>query len=275
MMWIAISLIQVPGFRTFVVETFAAKCCVYSVLDPSFNLRDANTVGLFQPSVFLTVDFLWLLNLNLLLFLQFSLFGEIVAAQKVIYEHCGNEFLIHQATKVLPAVHCPPNLAEQYCLQIQVLGFYIKFDSFSYLRVNTRLTRTLYLFLIAAFRCKRAQVILQEPCGKVETTSKWQHDFQITSKLTQSNCARLYSWRNYLQDLLMEVFHNVGICLDHLELRDCVTPVTPKGRFRCYLLLCYFLYSFYAVFTCVSIFWLQMQMGELSLLSLGRSNVNS
>ena len=52
MMWTAIFLIQVPGFRTFVVETFAAKCCVYSVLDPSFNLRDANTVRLFYSSVF-------------------------------------------------------------------------------------------------------------------------------------------------------------------------------------------------------------------------------
>ncbi|KAI5083164.1 hypothetical protein GOP47_0002907 [Adiantum capillus-veneris] len=83
---------KVPGFRGFIVETFAAKCCVYSVLEPSFNLRDANT---------------------------FNLFGEIVAAQKVIYDYCGNEFLIHQATQVLPAVHCPPNMAEQYCFHIQ------------------------------------------------------------------------------------------------------------------------------------------------------------
>eukprot|EP00250_Pteridium_aquilinum_P019445 c24434_g1_i1 orf=571-3564(+) len=83
---------KVPGFRGFVVKTFAAKCCVYSVLESSFNLRDANT---------------------------FNLFGEIVAAQKVIYEHCGNEFLIHQATQVMPAVHCPPNMAEQYCFHIQ------------------------------------------------------------------------------------------------------------------------------------------------------------
>lgn len=83
---------KVLGFRGFVVETFAAKCCVYSVLEPTFDLRDANT---------------------------FTLFGEIVAAQKVIYEQCGNEFLIHQATQVLPAAHCPPNVAEQYCLHIQ------------------------------------------------------------------------------------------------------------------------------------------------------------
>lgn len=83
---------KVPGFRRFIVETFAAKCCVYSVLEQSFDLRDANSI---------------------------SLFGEIVTAQKVIYEQCGDEFLIHQATKVLPAAHCPPNLAEQYCLHIQ------------------------------------------------------------------------------------------------------------------------------------------------------------
>ncbi|MCO5598109.1 hypothetical protein L7F22_052200 [Adiantum nelumboides] len=86
---------KVPGFRGFIVETFAAKCCVYSVMEPSFNLRDANT---------------------------FNLFGEIVAAQRVIYDHCGNDFLIHQATQVLPAVHCPPNMAEQYCFHIQVIS---------------------------------------------------------------------------------------------------------------------------------------------------------
>ncbi|CAK9198433.1 unnamed protein product [Sphagnum troendelagicum] len=83
---------KVPGFRQFVMERFAADCCVYMVLDSSFNLRDANT---------------------------FSLFCEIVAANKLIYEKCGNDFLIHLATQVLPAVHCPPNLAEQYCLHIQ------------------------------------------------------------------------------------------------------------------------------------------------------------
>ncbi|KAG0621103.1 hypothetical protein M758_4G269300 [Ceratodon purpureus] len=84
---------KVPGFRQFLVERFAADCCIYKVLDPSFNFRDANTV---------------------------SLFGEIVTALKLMYEKCGNDLLMHLATKVLPAVHCPPNLAEQFCLHIQV-----------------------------------------------------------------------------------------------------------------------------------------------------------
>lgn len=83
---------KVPGFRQFLMERFAAECCIYKVLEPSFNFRDANTV---------------------------SLFGEIVIAQKLLYEKCGNDLLIHLATKVLPAVHCPPNLAEQFCLNIQ------------------------------------------------------------------------------------------------------------------------------------------------------------
>eukprot|EP00249_Psilotum_nudum_P020366 c27671_g3_i1 orf=86-3106(+) len=83
---------EVPGFCQFIIETFAPKCCMYSVLDRSFNLRDANTL---------------------------SLFGEIVAVQKVIYEKCGDNFLIHQATKVLPGANCPPNMAEQYCLHIR------------------------------------------------------------------------------------------------------------------------------------------------------------
>ncbi|KAL2651855.1 hypothetical protein R1flu_019983 [Riccia fluitans] len=83
---------KVPGFRRFVVERFASECCIYSVLQTSFDLRDANT---------------------------FSLLGEIVTAQKMLYEKCGEEFWVHLATKLLPAVHCPPNMAEQYCLHIQ------------------------------------------------------------------------------------------------------------------------------------------------------------
>ncbi|KAL6972632.1 hypothetical protein U1Q18_026807 [Sarracenia purpurea var. burkii] len=34
---------KVPGFQTFVLETFAANCCLYSVLDKSFEFRDAHT----------------------------------------------------------------------------------------------------------------------------------------------------------------------------------------------------------------------------------------
>ncbi|MQL73677.1 hypothetical protein Taro_006011 [Colocasia esculenta] len=36
-------IFQVPGFRKFIIETFATNCCLYSVLDRSFDLRDANT----------------------------------------------------------------------------------------------------------------------------------------------------------------------------------------------------------------------------------------
>ncbi|KAG6542252.1 hypothetical protein Mapa_016380 [Marchantia paleacea] len=95
--WCAGSAVEekVPGFRRFVIERFASECCIYSVLQTSFDLRDANT---------------------------FSLFGEIVTAQKMLYEKCGEEFWMHLATKLLPAVHCPPNLAEQYCLHIQTSG---------------------------------------------------------------------------------------------------------------------------------------------------------
>jgi len=35
---------QVPGFRSFVIEAFAINCCLYSVLDRSFDFHDANTV---------------------------------------------------------------------------------------------------------------------------------------------------------------------------------------------------------------------------------------
>ncbi|XP_031497601.1 exportin-T [Nymphaea colorata] len=83
---------KVPGFRTFIIESFAPNCCLYSVLDSSFELRDANTL---------------------------VLLGEIVVAQKVMYENLGDEFLIHFVTKGFPAAHCPQNLAEQYCQKLQ------------------------------------------------------------------------------------------------------------------------------------------------------------
>ncbi|KAH9665209.1 exportin-T [Citrus sinensis] len=47
------------------------------------------------------------------------LFGEIVLAQKVMYEKFGNDFLVHFVTKGFPSAHCPPDLAEQYCQKLQ------------------------------------------------------------------------------------------------------------------------------------------------------------
>lgn len=83
---------KVPGFQKFIIEAFATNCCLYSLLDKSFEFRDANTL---------------------------VLFGEIVLAQKVMYEKFGDEFLIYFASKVFPAAHCPQDLAEQYCQKLQ------------------------------------------------------------------------------------------------------------------------------------------------------------
>ncbi|KAG9457317.1 hypothetical protein H6P81_001825 [Aristolochia fimbriata] len=83
---------KVPGFRNFIIETFATNCCLYSVLDKSFEFRDANTL---------------------------VLFGEIVTAQKVMYEKFGNDFLMHFVLKGFPSAHCPQDLAEQYCQKLQ------------------------------------------------------------------------------------------------------------------------------------------------------------
>ncbi|THG05991.1 hypothetical protein TEA_000249 [Camellia sinensis var. sinensis] len=86
---------KVPGFQNFVIETFATNCCLYSVLDKSFELSDANTL---------------------------ILFGEIVLAQKVMYDKFGNDFLVHFVYKVFPTAHCPQDLVEQYCQKLQVDG---------------------------------------------------------------------------------------------------------------------------------------------------------
>ncbi|KAL2555026.1 Exportin-T [Forsythia ovata] len=83
---------KVPGFQRFVVEAFATNCCLYSVLDKSFEFRDTNTL---------------------------VLFGEIVLAQKVMHEKFGNVFLLHFVSQGFPNVHCPQDLAEQYCQILQ------------------------------------------------------------------------------------------------------------------------------------------------------------
>ncbi|KAM0831568.1 hypothetical protein ACQ4PT_065447 [Festuca glaucescens] len=83
---------KLPGFRVFMIEKFATGCCLYSVLDKSFNLRDANTL---------------------------VLFGEIVMAQKIMYERFGEDFVVNFVAKGLPEAHCPPDLAEQYYQKLQ------------------------------------------------------------------------------------------------------------------------------------------------------------
>ncbi|XP_022721605.1 exportin-T-like isoform X9 [Durio zibethinus] len=83
---------KVPGFQSFMIETFATNCCLHSVLDKSFEFGDANTL---------------------------VLFGEIVLAQKVMYEKFGDDFLVHLVSKGFPSAHCPRNLAEQYCQKLK------------------------------------------------------------------------------------------------------------------------------------------------------------
>ncbi|EXB23808.1 hypothetical protein L484_009569 [Morus notabilis] len=84
---------KVPGFQNFIIENFSTNCCLYSLLERSFEFRDANT---------------------------FVLFGEIVSAQKVMHEKFGDDFLVHFVSKGLSAAHCPQDLAEQYCRKLQV-----------------------------------------------------------------------------------------------------------------------------------------------------------
>ncbi|KAF7814037.1 exportin-T [Senna tora] len=83
---------KVPGFRNFVIEAFATNCCLYSVLDRSFEFHDANTL---------------------------VLFGEIVSAQKLMYDKFGDDFLVRFISKGFSTAHCPTDLAEQYRQELQ------------------------------------------------------------------------------------------------------------------------------------------------------------
>ncbi|KAL3528585.1 hypothetical protein ACH5RR_007907 [Cinchona calisaya] len=83
---------KVPGFQNFVIETFATNCCLYSVLDKSFEFHDANTL---------------------------VLFGEIVLAQKIMYEKFGNDFLVPYISNGFPTAHCPQDLVQQFCQKLQ------------------------------------------------------------------------------------------------------------------------------------------------------------
>jgi hypothetical protein len=56
-------------------------------------------------------------------FLQLVLFGEIVLAQKIMYERFGGDFIVNFIAKGLSGVHCPPDLAEQYYQKLKVCYF--------------------------------------------------------------------------------------------------------------------------------------------------------
>ncbi|PKA52335.1 Exportin-T [Apostasia shenzhenica] len=90
---------KVPGFRRFIIEKFATYCCLYSVLDKSFDFRDANTL---------------------------VLFGEIVLAQKVMHEKLGDDFIVYFVLKGLPTTHCPQDLAEQYYQRLRKSVYYAR-----------------------------------------------------------------------------------------------------------------------------------------------------
>ncbi|KAI4331295.1 hypothetical protein MLD38_029493 [Melastoma candidum] len=47
------------------------------------------------------------------------LFGEIVLAQKVMYEKFGDELLLYFLSKGFPSLHCSKPLVEQYCQKLQ------------------------------------------------------------------------------------------------------------------------------------------------------------
>ncbi|XP_074583228.1 exportin-T-like isoform X2 [Curcuma longa] len=83
---------MVPGFRSFIIEKFAINCCLHSVLDKSFDFRDANSL---------------------------ILFGEIVLAQKVMYEKLGSDFVAYFVSSGLQGANCPHELAEQYYEKLQ------------------------------------------------------------------------------------------------------------------------------------------------------------
>lgn len=83
---------KVPGFRSFIIQNFAYGCCLKSVLDKSFEFRDANTL---------------------------VLFGEIVLAQKVMYEKLGEDFISYFIHNSLQTAHCPQDSAEQYYHHLQ------------------------------------------------------------------------------------------------------------------------------------------------------------
>lgn len=83
---------KVPGFQNFIIQAFARNCCLYSVLDKSFEFRDANSN---------------------------ALFGEIITVQKVMYEKFGESFLSYFVSEGLLAAHCSQDLAEQYRQKLQ------------------------------------------------------------------------------------------------------------------------------------------------------------
>ncbi|KAM7254629.1 hypothetical protein ACFE04_004009 [Oxalis oulophora] len=132
--WCAVSLGEekLPGFKNFIIQTFAPNCCFYSVLDKSFDFDDANTNAEYYGMVLFFHRLLRVLGKFVIEWLNI-LFGELVVAQKVMYEKFGSDFLIHFVSKAFPIAHCPQDLAEQYCVKLQV---YISGSSFGLMTGN-------------------------------------------------------------------------------------------------------------------------------------------
>ena len=40
--------------------------------------------------------------------------------EKVIYEKCGDDFLLHLAMNIFQSIQCPEDLAKKYCLELKV-----------------------------------------------------------------------------------------------------------------------------------------------------------
>ncbi|RWV93879.1 hypothetical protein GW17_00043629 [Ensete ventricosum] len=73
------------------------------------------------------------------------LFGEIVLAQKVMYEKLGNDFIIHFVSEGLQAAHCPNELAEQYYQKLQLSNVLQQAN-------DTKALRSFYQLLIENLR---------------------------------------------------------------------------------------------------------------------------
>lgn len=94
---------------------------------------------------------------------QHILFGEIVVAQKVMYERFGDDFLVHFVSKGFPAAHCSQDLAEQYCQKLQVEN--VALGRYTIIRTNV------YYFIY-----KFSLLIWQTVLVKIKT---WKLSFEV------------------------------------------------------------------------------------------------
>lgn len=99
------------------MDILGLTCCDHLPLTILCSLKMGSLIKLLRHALLVTFT---LATFDRLFIWQLILFGEIVLAQKIMYEKFGDDFLLNFLSKGFMNTHCPQHLVEQYCQKLQV-----------------------------------------------------------------------------------------------------------------------------------------------------------